>query len=137
MATQKFDNEEEQPEIAPSEDEEEVGGEFVDFWHPETKHDELRGVVISIGESEFGIYADIETEEGLTFRTPAHKILQNRLEKLQEGDFVRIVYEGRIRTKSGRWAENYRVFRRKVPDEKQQKLDERSETQIVQEENER
>jgi len=125
MATLRFDEEEaEQHEVMPAEDEEEVGGEFADYWHPEIKHDELKGVVMAIGESEFGIYCDIETEDGLTFRTPAHKILQNRLQKLQEGDYVRIVYEGRIRTKSGRWAENYRVFRRKLPDEKQQKLGE-------------
>lgn len=53
-------------------------------------------------------------EDGETIQTPAHKILQSRIDKIEVGDFIRIVYEGVTKTQSGRKVNDYRLLKKKA-----------------------
>lgn len=91
---------------------EEVEPDWHDIWVPEEKGDSLSGSVLDIQEGAYGIEAILETADGEIIRTPAHKILQSRIEKIAVGDFVRIVYLGTNRTKGGRKVNDYRLLRK-------------------------
>lgn len=93
---------------------EEVTSDFANIWMPQESGDTLRGTVKKISEGIYGIYAQIEElGSGENVQTPAHKILQTRIEKLNPGDFVKIVYKGETKTQGGRNVNDYQVFRRK------------------------
>ena len=104
-------------EVKEEEEEEEELLEIVDerpeIWLPEREGEILEGEIVEIREGEYGIYAMVkEKTSGLLLRTPAHKLLQSKLNRLSEGDYIRIIYQGSIRTTSGRRAENYKVLKR-------------------------
>ena len=82
----------------------------IEIWIPRSIDEELQGVITSIEEGQYGLYAVIDCGNGKKVRTPSHRILQSRLEECNVGDKVRIVYKGKTRTASGRWAENYSVL---------------------------
>jgi len=94
---------------------EEVVPDLHDIWIPEKRGDSLSGLVLDIQESSYGIEATLETVDGEVIKTPAHKILQSRIEKIAVGDFVRIIYLGVTRTKGGRKVNDYRLLRKIVP----------------------
>ena len=102
-------------EVKEEEEEEllEIVDERPEIWLPEREGEVLEGEIVEIREGEYGIYAMVkEKASGLLLRTPAHKLLQSKLSKLSKGDYIRIIYQGSIRTISGRRAENYKVLKR-------------------------
>ena len=62
------------------------------FWNPETPGEELIGVVYRKFIGDFGVQFEIETKDKKTFTTPSHKILQNKMSKVEIGDLVKLVY---------------------------------------------
>ena len=93
---------------------EEIRPALPDIWLPKSISDELEGAIVSLGEGQYGLYAVIHCGDGREVRTPSHRILQSRLEDCKVGDRVKIIYQGKTRLTSGRWAENYIVLRKKV-----------------------
>ena len=63
------------------------------FWDPKTEGDELIGVVkeCRVG-GQFGTQWVVEKEGGELVTTPSHKVIQNRMAKVEIGDKVKIVY---------------------------------------------
>lgn len=105
----------------PEENEEEFGEvepELPDIWLPEESGEVLEGEIIEIGDMTWGLAAIVKMKSGETIQTPAHKLLQSRLKKLDHGDYIRIVYKGTMRTKGGRKAEDYSVYKRRKAGEK-------------------
>jgi len=93
---------------------EEIESELPEIWNPSEEGEELEGYVTEKDEGLYGVYVVIKTADtDELIQTPAHKILQRKLEEIEEGDYVKIRYEGRIRTSRGRRAESYRVYRKK------------------------
>jgi len=70
--------------------------------------------ILEIREGTYGIEAVLNVK-GMDEPkvTPAHKILQGKLEQLQVGDIVKITYLGQITTGTLKKAENYRVVRKR------------------------
>jgi len=64
-----------------------------DMWLPEKANDELVGKIIEQIEGSYGMQWIIETKEG-NVRTPSHKVLQNRLNGIETGKEVKIIYDG-------------------------------------------
>jgi len=69
------------------------------FWNAEKVGDVLEGVVVDVigSGSEFGKQWMIECESATSSElesvlTPSHKVLQNRMNKVEIGDQVKIVY---------------------------------------------
>jgi len=67
--------------------------EITEFWTPEVEGDELIGTVKEIRtHQEYGRQYLIMQEDKKAILTPAHKVLQNRMIAVKEGDEVKIVY---------------------------------------------
>jgi hypothetical protein len=65
------------------------------MWLPETEGEELMGKVEDITEGLYGnqfLIRPLGQEDSIM--TPSHKVLQNRMVKVQKGDTVKIVYKG-------------------------------------------
>lgn len=60
------------------------------YWKPENEGDSIEGNIVEILEGNYGPYMTIETEDEIIKETPAHKDLQNRIRRLEEGDYVKI-----------------------------------------------
>jgi len=87
---------------------------FADIWLPTERGDSISGEVQEVSEGNYGIYAMIsDAGTGEMIQSPAHKILQSRIEMVSPGDFVRIVYLGKSRTKTGRDVNSYRLLKKK------------------------
>ncbi len=71
--------------------EEQKGSEF---WMPKESGESLEGKVIQIFQGNYGNLYIIEKDDGNRIVTPSHKLLQSRLQKVKEGDVVKVVYEG-------------------------------------------
>lgn len=109
-------------EWKPRDDEEEIGGDL-NIWNPALdgkEGDELVGEVVELGEGMYGIEAKIYDDslqdahgDGITWTTPAHRVLQTALAKLRVGDKVRITYTGDYKTQTGQVAKTYKVARKK------------------------
>lgn len=104
----------EKAEQESEEEFEEVVPDLQNIWLPTEKGDSLVGEAVEISEGQYGIYAIIKMEDGETIQTPAHKILQSRIDKIEVGDFIRIVYEGVTKTQSGRKVNDYRLLKKKA-----------------------
>lgn len=65
-----------------------------DLWLPQKENDQLVGKVVDAKEGDFGFQWIIETEDGDKFRTPSHRVLQNRMNGIETGKFVKIIYDG-------------------------------------------
>lgn len=120
MAKPKKEEEKER-KWKPNPNEEEITDDL-HIWNPvaggkagnELIGDELIGEVIALEEGMYGIEAKIEEVlSHMILTTPAHRILQTALAKLNVGDRVRITYVGVYTTKNGQTAQNYKVARRK------------------------
>lgn len=64
------------------------------YWKPEIEGEELVGKVASIKSGQFGKQYVIDVDDGTQITTPSHKVLQNRMESIEEGDVVKIVFTG-------------------------------------------
>jgi hypothetical protein len=65
------------------------------IWKPAKENEVLEGKVASVKEqSSFGKSWTIVDAEGEEVQTPAHKVLQNRMENCKVGDHVRITFLG-------------------------------------------
>jgi len=105
-------------EILVGKDEwDEIVPEPPNIWLPDEIGEELVGEIIEIDEGEYGIYAKIDTGEGEEIQTPAHKILQSRIELCEVGDLVRIVYRGEVLSKTRRKTRDYALFIKKRAEE--------------------
>jgi len=90
---------------------------FANIWLPDTEGETLEGEVIEVAEGQYGIYASIKNvEDGRAMQTPAHKVLQSRVELVSSGDFVKIIYWGKSRTQTGREVNSYRLLKKKDGD---------------------
>ena len=85
----------------------------LNIWMPTTIDETILAKIIEIREGTYGIEAAMrvkgQEEEVIT---PAHKLLQDKIEQLQEGDIVKITYLGQHVATSGRKVRDYRVLRR-------------------------
>lgn len=70
---------------------EEIG--IKDYWQPKPG-ETIEGKITSVDEGTYGKQYTIKTDDGEEKTTPSHKVLQNRLDTLQKGDKIKIVYEG-------------------------------------------
>lgn len=83
-----------------------------EVWSPEEEGEAVEGVIIDKAEGQWGITCTIENKEsGINIKTPAHTILQERLEKCNIGDRVRIEYKGSKDSKKGNPVQIYKVFK--------------------------
>jgi len=84
------------------------------IWLPDAVEEELQGEVTDISEGLYGKQYTVKNEAGEQ-RTPSHKVLQARLQKVKVGDFIKVVYKGtqppKVRGQNP--TEMYEVFRRK------------------------
>lgn len=64
------------------------------LWLPTEEGAELIGKVTAISEGNYGMQYTIEQENGEELRTPSHRVLQNRMANVKEGDNIKIVYKG-------------------------------------------
>lgn len=86
--------------------------EGVGIWIPKKVGEEVIGKVVKIDtEGTYGTQLILETKDG-EMRTPSHKVLQNRIAKVKEGQTVKIVYAGQEQptVKGNNPTEMYDVF---------------------------
>ena len=76
---------------APAEQWEDIKGTS-GMWLPEEVGDMIEGTIESVEDGLYGLQATIVSGED-TYRTPSHKVLQNRLSECSVGDYVRITFE--------------------------------------------
>ena len=63
------------------------------IWIPEKEGDQIEGLVEKKDEGNYGPQWTIITADE-SIRTPSHKVLQNRMGNVKEGDTVRITFVG-------------------------------------------
>jgi hypothetical protein len=61
------------------------------MWMPKIG-EELIGEVIKIEEGMYGKNLDIKKDDGSIIKTPSHKVLQARLNKVKIGDKIKVVF---------------------------------------------
>jgi len=71
-----------------------------EMWMPETDGETIIGTLKDKTEGNYGPQWIIETNKG-EIRTPSHKVLQNRLNRVEIGKEVKIVYVGEEKPKEG------------------------------------
>jgi len=101
-------------------EEEVVPDDFIPLWKPSEPGESLVGTVVTKFDSVYGLALAVKTRSGSVYQTPAHQSLIKRIEKIQPGDTIRILYEGKVRTAKGFIAASYRVFR---ADRKQKRIE--------------
>lgn len=84
----------------------------LNIWVPTTIGETILAKILEIREGSYGTEATMKVKgQEDEVITPAHKLLQNKIEQLQEGDIVKIVYQGRHVAGTGRKVHDYRVLR--------------------------
>jgi len=63
----------------------------MDFWNPE-EGEELIGEVKELVQGNYGLQIQVQKEDGSVVTTPSHKVLQAKLNKIEKGNKVKIVY---------------------------------------------
>ena len=95
------------------EEEIEDNTDFPDIWKPTIEGEEIKGEVVDIDETKYGVHLILEdkkTKERI--QTPAHMLLQRKLTPILLGDVVRIVYAGVVVFPTGKKpANDYKVYR--------------------------
>ncbi len=65
------------------------------IWLPKEEKEELVGEVMHINrEGLYGVQYTIKKDDGDEVLTPSHKVLQNRMQKADVGEKVKIVFIG-------------------------------------------
>lgn len=84
------------------------------LWLPDKPGEAIEGVIREKREGQYGVQVSIEAEDGTTYTTPSHKVLQNKLRDCELGDSVRIVFEKKDlpAVKGHEGTRLYKVFRR-------------------------
>ena len=84
------------------------------IWLPDKVEEELQGEVTDISEGLYGLQYTVKDTSGEQ-RTPSHKVLQARLQKVKVGDTIKIVFKGtqppKVRGQNP--TSMYEVFRKK------------------------
>ena len=63
------------------------------YWKPEKEGEEVIGVITEINvKGKYGKDYTLKTESGEDMKLPSHKVLQNRMAKVQVNDRVKIVF---------------------------------------------
>ena len=102
----------EEEELKEKDEWEEIG-RYLEIWRPTKIGATLEGEIVEIRDGIYGTEAIIQDQVGVRAQTPAHVILQRKIEQLETGDWVKISYLGRRMTASGRKVEDYQVLRRR------------------------
>lgn len=76
--------------------------ETANIWLPKAVNEQLMGSVKNIQEGMYGVQLLLMTEKGEDVLTPSHKVLQNRVSKVKNGDIVKIIYLGEEPGKPGK-----------------------------------
>jgi len=63
----------------------------MDFWNP-TEGEELIGEVMELIQGNYGLQIAVKKADGSVVTTPSHKVLQAKLNKIEKGNKVKIVY---------------------------------------------
>lgn len=79
-------------------------------WRPEKEGDTIKGKVLKRFDTGFGVQLDIQTGEGKKISTPAHKVLQERIKNVKEGDIIEVEYRGSKPTKFGNDLQLYKAY---------------------------
>ena len=83
-----------------------------EYWNPETKGEELEGVITNIVLNSFGKKAyTIMMDDGKEKITPTHSQLVGRMEDVKLKDRIKIVYEGEKERKNGNPLKLYKVYK--------------------------
>ena len=72
--------------------------------------DEIIGKVQGVHEGKFGTRWTIEQKEGEQIITPSHKILQAKMQGVEFGTDVKIIYDGEEDSGKGNPTKLYTVF---------------------------
>ena len=65
----------------------------LNIWLPTEENQQIEGEVKKVSEGKYGLQYDIDVD-GEVLTTPSHKVLQNRLKEVVEGNKIKIVYLG-------------------------------------------
>ena len=68
--------------------------ESAGIWLPTKEKEEIEGEVTAIEEGTYGKQLTLLCASGEEFKSPSHKVLQNRAAKVKVGDKVKLVYIG-------------------------------------------
>jgi len=99
-------------EFDMSEEWEEVERNFEEgkFWIPEHDLEEIVGIFKGFEEGTYGKNGILELPDGAEKYLPANVLLNQRLENVEPGSKVKIVYLGYIKLPNGRRAKDYKVY---------------------------
>jgi hypothetical protein len=67
----------------------------MNIWLPQVKDDQIEGKLVEKKEGKYGTQFCIDDERIGRVYTPSHKVVQNRMNDVIIGSFVRIVYTGK------------------------------------------
>lgn len=67
-------------------------------WRPQEDGEQIEGVIIEKRDGSFGVEFVMLTDLAIKYTTPSHKLLQDRMHNVIEGDRVRITYKGTVET---------------------------------------
>lgn len=93
--------------------EEEWEDQTGNIWKIENEGDTIKGKVVSIkkGKFDWNNY-QLETEDGI-FTVFGSSVLQNRMAGIEEGDTVKIVFQGLQKNKAGQDMKMFQVLKLK------------------------
>lgn len=74
------------------------------IWKPKVPGEELVGRVIKKTQGDYGVQVTVKTGDKKEVITPSHRSLQVRLNNIDTGDDVRIVFNGQGEAKEGQSA---------------------------------
>lgn len=86
------------------------------LWIPEDKDQEIEGEVVKIGISTFDDKkksVTIKAQSGTEFLLPNHLVLENKLDEIIIGDYVKVTYLGEVKGKKGTLYKDYKVEKAK------------------------
>lgn len=88
-------------------------GELIPVWEYKAEGDFLEGNLKEVRESDYeGMWNYVLTDaNGADWLIWGKAILCNRMKEIKVGDKVRVVYKGEVKTKEGRMAKNFSVFK--------------------------
>lgn len=79
------------------------------FWQPLNIGESVEGEVILAAEGPFGMEYTLQGDE-TTIRLPSHTVLRMKMQNVQVGDKVKVVYDGERPSGKGKPAKMYDVY---------------------------